>query len=278
MTLRRLALLLCLGLCATALAGCGGDAVALDPVANAATKTADSTSARVAFSATVDAGNAGTMSLAGRGIFDGRSKSGWMNMTFTLPPTAQAGLGPNPSMEIIFDGRHGFVMYMRGSMFKTLPAETWVKMDLQKLADKAGVDLGALTNANQADPSQALRMLMASSGARVTGSDTIRGVATTRYAFSIDLKRLADENKALRKSLKQLIDRAGINSYPAEAWIDKQGHVRRVKVRMSMGAQFGTPVSMTMTEDLYDFGVKAEIYPPPDAQVVDMSALLGSGS
>jgi hypothetical protein len=32
---------------------------------------------------------------------------------------------------------------------------------------------------------------------------------------------------------------------------------------------------MTMTEELYDFGVKATIEAPPASQTVDMSALLG---
>jgi hypothetical protein len=273
MTLRRLALLLCLGLCATALVGCGGDAVAFDPVANAATKTAATTSSRFEFSASLSAGNAGTFSFQGHGIYDGKDKSGWMNMNLNLPPAAQAQLGSNPSMEMIFNGRHGLVMYMRSSMFKTLPAETWVKIDVAKLAKKQGFDLGAIMNANQADPSQALRILMASSGARVTGFDTIRGVRTTHYAFRIDLKQLVHENKGLQ----QLFDTAGAGSIPAEAWIDAQGRVRRFNVVMSMRAP-GAPVTMTISEDLYDFGVRADIQPPPDAQVVDLSALLGSGS
>src|SRR6266571_3160810 len=158
MTLHRVLSLLCLGLCAGALVGCGGDTFAFDPVAKAAGKTVDSTSSRVEFTATMTAGNVGTMSFRGRGLFDGRSKSGWMNMTFSMPPAAQAQLGgANPTMEMIFDGRHGFVVYMRSSMFQGLSGDRWIKMDLKKLADKAGVDLGALMNANQADPSQTLR-------------------------------------------------------------------------------------------------------------------------
>ena len=276
MTLRRLLPLLCLGLCTAALVGCGGDTLAFEPVASAATKTADSTSARVAFVASINATGVGTMSFSGTGVYDGRSKSGWLDMNFALPPAAQAQLGSSPSMQMMFDGSHGFVMYMRSSLFRTLPAGTWVKMDLAKLADKKGLDLGALMNANQADPSQTLRMLMASSDARVLNYDRVRGVLTTHYAFRVDLKRLADENKGLRKSLEQLIDVAGVDSYPAEAWIDAQGRVRRIKVSMSFGPAAGN-ATMTMTEELYGFGVRVNIQPPTD-HVVDMSALIGSGS
>jgi len=275
MSLRRAPSFLCLALCATALVGCGGDTFAFDPVANAATKTADSTSARVDFTASMTLGSMGTISFAGRGLFDGQSKSGWMNMTFSLPPAAQAQLGANPTMEMIFDGRDGFVVYMRSSMFPGLPAGSWVKMDLAKLADKQGVDLGGLANANQADPSQTLRMLMASSDSRVLNYDRVRGVLTTHYALRVDLKRLAKDNKDLREALEKVIEVTGVDSYPAEAWIDSQGRVRRIKVDISLGAQLGTPMTMTMTEDLYDFGVRTNIAPPPENQVVDVSKLVG---
>jgi len=275
MTLRRVLFLFCLGLCATALSGCGGDTFAFDPVAQAAGKTVASTSSRVEFTATMTAGSAGSMSFRGRGLFDGRTKSGWMNMTFSVPPDLQSQIGANPTMEMILDGRHGFVVYMRSSMFRGLSADTWVKMDLAKLANKAGVDLSSLMNADQADPSQTLRMLMASSGSRVLNYERVRGVLTTHYSLRIDLKQLAKENKDLGKTLDKVRELTGIDSYPAEAWIDSQGHVRRINVDMSIGGQLGTPMTMTMTEDLYDFGVRANIVPPPATEVVDMSKFLG---
>jgi hypothetical protein len=277
MNLRRVVSLLCLTLSASAFVGCaGGDALALDPVAKAASTTAKTQSSRFDFRASVSAGPAGSFSFHGNGVFDGKNKSGWMNMHFSLPPQAQQQLGSaDPSMEMIFDGSHGLVMYMRSPLFaKMVPTGKWVKMDVGKLAKKEGMDLGALMNANQADPSQSLRMLTASSGARVTGAERIRGVETTRYAFNIDFKKLAHDNKAF----KQLTDQAGAVSAPAEAWIDKQGRVRRLSVTMSMGAQLGAPMTMSMTEDLYGFGVRASIASPPDDLVVDLSSLSGSSS
>jgi hypothetical protein len=275
-TLRRLLCLLCLAACATALVGCGGDTLSLDPVANAASKTADTESARVAFSATVTTSTVGTLTMQGRGIYDGRSKTGWMNMAYKLPPAAQAEAGGNPSMEMIFDAHDGLVMYMRSALLmRDLPAGMWVKLDLEKLAKDQGKDLGSIMNANQADPNQTLRMLMASSGARVSGSERVRGVHTTRYAFRVDLKRLAKENKELRESLEQVMHVSGTDAYPAEAWIDAQGRVRRLKIAMSMHLAGAVTASMTLTEDLYDFGVRATIFAPPDDQVMDLSQLVG---
>ncbi len=278
MTLRRLLSVLSLVICAAALVGCGGDTLSFDPVANAANKTADSTSARVAFTATMSAEGVGGMSFSGSGVFDGRSKSGAMKMKFTLPGELRAQLGADPSMDMIFDGRNGLVMYMRSPLFKAPVSGKWVKMDLAKLADKAGVDLGAIINANQADPSQTLRMLMASSDADVVGYDRVRGVFTTHYTLDVDLDRLANDYKELRKPLDQVRKLTGIDSYPAEAWIDDQGRVRRLKIDMSFNTPVGGAFTMTMTEELYAFGVKVKIQPPPATQVVDISALIGSGS
>jgi hypothetical protein len=275
MTPRRVLSVLCLALCASALVGCaGGDALALDPVAQAANTTAKTTSSRFDFRASIDAGSVGSFSFNGNGVYDGKNKSGWMNMHFAMPPAVQAQLGSaDPSMEMIFDGSDGLVMYMRSQLFdKIVPTGKWVKMDLEKIAKKEGVDLGAIMNANQADPSQSLRMLMASSNARVTGSERIRGVQTTRYAFNIDYKKLAHDNKAF----KQLQEATGSISAPAEAWIDTQGRVRRLVVKMSLGGQLATPMTMTMTEELHDFGVRTNVTPPSDDLVVDLSSLSGS--
>ena len=277
MTPGRVLSLLCLVVCASALVGCaGGDTLALDPVAQAANTTAKTTSSRFEFRASVDAGSVGSFSFNGNGVFDGKNKSGWMNTHFAMPPAVQLQLGStDPSMEMIFDGSHGLVMYMRSPLFdKIVPTGKWVKMDLEKLAKTKGMDLGAIMNANQADPSQSLRMLTASSNARVTGSERIRGVQTTHYAFSIDFAKLAHDNKAF----KQLQEATGSVPAPAEAWIDAQGRVRRLAVTMSMGGQLGTPLTMTMTEELYDFGVQTNVTPPSDDLVVDLSSLSGSSS
>jgi outer membrane lipoprotein-sorting protein len=275
MSPRRLLLLLCLVLCAVALTGCAAhDALSLDPVAQAASKTASSTSSRFVFSASIDAGAMGQFSFHGNGMYDGPTKRGWMNMHFTLPLLVQEQLGTSdPSMEMIFDG-HSLVMYMRSAMFRTVAPGTWVKMDLKELAKKEGQDLGALMNANQADPSQALKVLMASSNARPLGKELVRGVATTRYSFQIDFDRLVHDNKAL----DQFKAATGMSSIPAQAWVDAQGRIRRLNVQMSMGAQLGTPMTMTMSEELYDFGVRTNIDVPTGSMVTDLSALAGASS
>jgi hypothetical protein len=276
MPVRRVLLLVCLALCAAGLVGCGGDALSFDPVANAASKTVGSQSERISFTATMNVDGVGGMAFSGAGVFDGRTRTGALNMRFTLPAAAQAQLGiTDPSMQMIMDGGHGLVMYMRSPLFRTLPSDKWVKLDMEKLAKKEGLDLSSVLDAGQADPSQSLNMLMASTDAHPVGYDRVRGVFTTHYTLNVDLDRLAKGNSDLRKTFDALRKLTGVQSYPAEAWIDSQDRVRRMKVDISFNPPTGGAFTMSMTEDFYAFGIKVNVQPPSSSDVVDASALLG---
>lgn len=274
MSARRLLSLLSLAACAMALAGCGGDTLSFDPVASAATKTAQSESSRVAFTATMDVDGVGGMAFSGAGVFDGRTRSGAMNMRFQLPQDAQAQLGGvDPTMQMIMDGRNGLVVYMRSPLFARVAGDKWIKLDLAQAAKKEGVDLQALMNSTQADPTQTLAMLSASTDAHPVGYDRVRGVFTTRYMFNVDLARLTRQHKELRRTFDNLRKLTGVSSYPAEAWIDKAGRVRRLKIDMSYNTPAGGAFTMSMTEDLYAFGIKVDVQPPDAGQVLDVNAL-----
>jgi hypothetical protein len=278
MNLRRGLSLLLLTLCTMALVACGGDTVSFDPVASAATKTATSESSRVEFTATMNMDGVGGMAFSGSGVFDGRSHSGALNMRFQLPPEAQAQLGAtDPTMQMIMDGHSGLVMYMRSPLFARVAGNRWIKLDMAKLAKQQGVDLNGLMNANQADPSQTLALLKASANAHPVGYDRVRGVLTTHYRLDIDLARLAKENASLSKLVDTVREVAGTTSFPAEAWIDDVGRVRRLKIDLSLGSPAGGALTLSMTEDLFAFGTKVAVRPPAPSQVLDASSLVSRG-
>jgi hypothetical protein len=268
MSLRRALSLLCLGACAAALAGCGGGTLSFDPVASAATKTAQSESSRVAFTASMSIDGVGGMAFSGAGVFDGRTRSGAMNMRFELPQDAQAQLGAvDPTMQMIMDGRDGLVVYMRSPLFARVAGDKWLKVDLAKAAKEEGLDLQTVMSSTQVDPTQTLAMLTASTDAHPVSYDRVRGVFTTHYTFDVDLARLAKQHKELRKTFDNLRKLTGVSSFPAEAWLDQSGRVRRLKLDMSYNTPAGGAMSMSVTEDLYAFGIKVNV-PPPDASQV----------
>lgn len=268
MSLRRVLSLLCLAACAAAFAGCGGDTLSFDPVASAATKTARSESSRVAFTATMSVDGVGGTAFSGAGVFDGRTRSGAMNMRFQLPRDAQAQLGAvDPTMQMIMDGRSGLVVYMRSPLFARVAGDKWIKVDLAKAAKEEGLDLQTVMSSTQADPTQTLAMLTASTDAHPVSYDRVRGVFTTHYTFNVDLARLAKQHKELRKTFDNLRKLTGVSSFPAEAWLDQSGRVRRLKLDMSYNTPAGGAMTMSITEDLYAFGIKVNV-PPPDASQV----------
>jgi hypothetical protein len=274
MSPRRILSFLCLAACATALVGCGGDTLSFDPVASAATKTSETQSSRVAFTANMNIDGIGGMAFSGAGVFDGRTRSGAMNMRFQLPADARAQLGgADPTIQMIMDGTHGLVVYMRSPLFARVAGDKWIKVDVAKVAKQEGIDLDAIMNSTQADPSRSLAMLTASTDAHPIGYDRVRGVFTTHYTFNIDLERLAKQHKELRKTFDTVRRLTGISSYPAEAWIDSAGRVRRLKIEMTSNTPVGGAFTMSMTEDLYAFGIKVDVRPPNASSVLDIGAL-----
>ena len=145
---------------------------------------------------------------------------------------------------------------------------------MARLARQDGFDLSSVLNANQADPSQSLQMLMASSDAHMVGYGRVRGVLTTHYKLKVDLERLAKDNETYRKLVEHLKQVAGVTSYPAEAWIDSKGRVRRLRIDMSLNAPAGGAFAMTMTMELYAFGIQVDVPTPRASDVVDAGALL----
>jgi hypothetical protein len=280
MKLRRVHLALVVALVPLA-AGCGSaalrDTLSLDPVATAATKTQDVSSVRVAFEGSFSGPWQGQQfGFHGTGAVDCESLTGAMHFTFDFPPALAGTLGANPSMDMVVQSKNGLVMYMRSPLFaRAVPgAKPWLKMDLTKVAALNGIDLGSLQQLNQADPMQSLRYLTGSAKSRELGYDQVRGVFTKHYALTIDLDRLLKGNKQLQHALKQLRSFTG-TKLPAEAWVDGQGLLRKLTMNFTLARTPDGPVSMSFSEELYDFGKPVHVHMPPASQVTDATKLLG---
>lgn len=137
-------------------AGCGSKgALELDPVAEAATKTAEHGSSRVEFTMDMTAAG-GSIAMTGSGVFDYRNPRGSVTYRMAIP---QLG-------DVIMDLRMvGAKMYMR--MPKELGGavipngKEWLGFDLGKSLEQAGLSTFDFTQ--QQDPAQTLRFLRAAS-------------------------------------------------------------------------------------------------------------------
>jgi hypothetical protein len=248
--------------------------VRLDRVAEAVASTSTAKSFTFTYSATISAAGR-SLTMRGAGAYDLARKLGALTLRVD-----GVGLGPQAgqTMEFVFDSSDGFVEYMRVPLLTArLPAgKSWVKIDVGELAEKQGVDLSSLTQGDQADPAKFFTFLRRTANPTVVGHEKVGGVQTTHYSATVDLRRVVatetDESK--REAVRQMIEKSGISSFPADVWVDDAGYLRRMHFALSLRAPAERAVgTMTMTEELSNFGDPVNVAVPPESSVVDLSAL-----
>jgi len=280
---RRLSAACALFALAAVLAGCGVSGT-IDPVAAAATKSANAGTARMTFSLAVSSpllAAGGELTMSGSGYV---SPSG-SDLSFDLGQllgASGAPAGTDGTMREIFVRESGdAVVYLRlGLLDPYLGGKHWVRLDLSTAGKKLGLDIDKLlAGQTGTDPGQWLGMLRATSGSvDDLGTETVAGVATTHYRATVDLEKAA---KVKGVSIDQLLKLAGQGmplSVPEDVWVDSAGLVRQLRVSYRLKSN-GTPMRMAMTIGLGDYGTQETITAPPAADVVDASQLaLGGGT
>ena len=283
--MRRLALLALLA--AFVLAACGGGGGSSAPTATTAAGTTQTVSgsdpssliaaagqktraaggARVSFTLEMAGGQAdGTMS--GDGVFDQNGG----RMTMDLGGLGGGALGSGKA-EVIFKGLVYYMKLPAEAMAQLPPGKNWLKFDLGVLSKQQGLDLEQLTQLNQSDPSQSLQLLSGAEDFQEVGTEEVRGAETTHYRGTVDMSKVADNApEDLRDDIRRIIEQTGDRTVPMDIWIDGDGLVRRL--RWTQHLQQGT--TMTMSEELYDFGAEVDATTPPESEVLDLTALLGN--
>jgi hypothetical protein len=142
-----------------------------------------------------------------------------------------------------------------------------------------GLNLDQFMQMNQSNPAQQLEFLRAVSG-RFTklGTGRVRGVTTTRYRTSIDIRKYPNlvpeqQRKTMKKSIDTLVGVMGTPTYPVEVWIDAKQLVRRMTMRMDMKAPTGS-MAFAMSMEFYGFGRPVSVTFPRPEETVDMTKLM----
>ena len=149
------------------------------------------------------------------------------------------------------------------------PARPWLKLDLEEAAARSGVDLSELDQLSHADPAQALAYLQGAGGSTRWAPRTCAGSRqpTTR-ARSIPEEGVPSASEQ-REEVERLLEGSSVSALPAEAWIDRDGYLRRLTVTL--------PDHVTTSMELFDFGQDVDIDVPSDDEVTDLTELAGKG-
>lgn len=288
-TLKALAALAVLAAGGTAVSGCGASAT-LDPIARAAEVTSHQEGARISLTMRFSSSALpGGLAITANGYIDERHRSGEMSMDLSgIPGAAALPGGGVGTVQMIFQYP---VIYMNmPSLAGRLPGgKTWMKLDLNKAAQTAGIDISQFSSLNQTDPTQFLDYLRASSGdvARV-GDEPLGGMSTTHYRATLQLSRILDRLPASQQALaKTALEKLGnASAIPVDVWVDAQGRLRRMQLSIGAGVPAGTAggvagaaasVSGTITLDFTSYGPVPAVVPPPSDQVFDASAMAAAG-
>ncbi len=278
---RMLGALLCTGAVAVAATGCGSTEATLDPIAQAADATTHAGGSQVAMTMTIStSASSSPISIKANGDFNLSNQEGQLDFSLEGLPASNPANGASFT-ELYSKGD----LYMRSSLFEgKLPnGAKWMKVDLASVLSSAGFDPSQLTGGE--NPAGYLQYLRAGGASvKAVGSETIRGVATTRYDGSIDLRKAAEvapssDRAQLRRTMEGLIQKTGASSFPVSVWIDAHHLLRRMEMSVAVPGAGG---SANIEIEYFGFGATSAVSPPPasetfDATQISKQALFPSG-
>jgi hypothetical protein len=111
------------------------------------------------------------------------------------------------------------------------------------------------------------RVLAASDGTEVLGTDKVRGVETTRYRARVDLEKLVKELPPGEGRQDDVVEMWGTRFVPVELWIDDESRLRRITIAWAAHGQ-----EETTTVELYDYGVQVDVEPPSVEELMSQEA------
>jgi hypothetical protein len=233
--------------------------------------------------------SSGTFKLDTSGALDLGAKRARLEMYLSQLPTDQrSGLKAARLVMLIDD----HTVYVQAAGLGIRSNKAWVKLD----AAAVGGNLD-LTQMAQQGPEQGLQLLNQLGDASVVGKETVRGEATTHYHGSLDLGKAlstlgSGQGGGLFGSNGGQAFPGLAASVPVDAWIDGDGRVRKLETRFDLmpfmrallGAFSGlgqpgqskatvpslppnAKAELSLSFELYDFGARVDVAPPPADQV-----------
>ena len=257
---------------AIVISGCGAAntvSQAVDPVARAAETTSRVQGYRMSASVTINTA-VGPVKSTMSGVMDRVTRTGEMTSTESVAGHSFA----------MSERLSGLTVYMNVSSIPGLDQLThgkqWLKMDMSRAFGSLGV--GSLSTTSS-DPSQFVDYLRAvSDNTRKVGTDTVRGVATTRYRAVIDLRKYPNvappgQRATAKRAITRMEEVLGGHTMPMDVWIDHDRLVRRMSFTMGECVN-RQKLSMDMTMDLYDYGPQHTTPMPSGSQTFDLNPLV----
>ncbi len=203
--------------------------------------------------------------------------------------SAMLGMLGAGDLDVILDGTTAYVSNPLLAILAPQSGGTkWVSVDLTQGLEAQGMP-GGETLAPQAmlqSPSNILPLLTQVTDVTHAGSESVRGVDTTRWDATLntdDLQELVDAQAAtgtvtaehldaLRAYTRSLSDRVG--DIPVTLWIDGDDHLRRFTLAATgTDEATGDDVTASVRLEFFSYDRDIEVTPPDAADVTALSGL-----
>ena len=109
------------------------------------------------------------------------------------------------------------------------------------------------------------RVLSASEEITELGDEDVRGTETTHYRARVSVAKLVEQLPRADQPGGDVAARWG-RFVPVDIWIDGKSRLRRITIRQAEDAANSNP-AMTLTVELYDYGVEADVEPPAEETI-----------
>jgi hypothetical protein len=243
--------------------GDGDSAGPLNAIAKAAERTQREPGGRATMHTIVSSpARSESFTITGQMVFN--AETGRSRVVMTMPNPDSDG---SVEIQVVGDGT---VMYMRSSMFGSLPGgHEWMALDFS-LGDELDTPLPA-----NSDAKGELELLEAATGdVQKLGEEDVHGVPATRYRGTVGVSENAERLREIgAENLASVVEKEG-KPLQVEAWIDAGGRVRRMRVVSSQPRKEGEgSITTDMRMDFVDFGAVPEIDVPEPSEVFDATAL-----
>lgn len=191
------------------------------------------------------------VTIRGKGIYDYVHRLG--RLTVVLPADPAGAAEHRPLTELLAPG--ALFMKNRGA---GVPADKWVRVETATLSD------GNLVTGGVTDPYTAAAVLRGTRWASYVGRTEVGGTPVRHFRGTADLADAARYAPAdVGKSLAAAAKGFATTQVPFDAYLDDQGRLVKLRQRFSfVNGRQKTPVAVTSTTLLYDFGASAVVELP----------------
>ncbi len=242
-----------------------GGAAALNPVAQAAERTAAMPGAHLKLQVTYSAaGGSRAIVGTGRGAFDARGDRARIELSVPVPGQATV------NVESVGDARK---VFLRSSAIagELPPGKEWLGME-PLLGHDPETAFGGRAEGT-------LRMLEAVAQVERVDREIVRDHQTTRYKTTIDLARvaglLAEKGEAEPAREYEAFAERAPAPIPVEVWIDDRGLLRLVRMVQQLPTADGGPeLTMDMRMEYFAFGAHPKVALPSRSRVLDYTPAL----